>query len=382
MKKRLLCLMLAVGLLAVSCGKQKPGITSGDAVIISDALKEKGKESVPEEVPEILEGSLQTEETAAPAVTVSPVKKSYEKIYSKEKVSLYDTGTAVIGDTGYEIYNYVDSAANSYARAVNQAGKQLGKSVNIYNMVVPTSVGITLPDNRVSKVGSSDQKKAMQKIAKKLSRSVTSISLYDVMMKHRTEYIYFRTDHHWTAKGAYYAYQQFCESTGRVSHRLSEYKTDSFRSFIGTFYSDSGKNKNLRKDTMKVYYPLSRKVSMKYMNEDGKMGSGEVIEDATHYGISLKYCAFIGGDNPYTVIHNKERKDGSSCIVVKESFGNAMIPYLTDHYEKIYVIDYRYWDGSLAKLVKSKKVQDVLFVNNISMTRNTYLIGKLSQITK
>lgn len=382
MKKRLLCLMLAVGLLTVACGKQTPGTTFGDTVIISDALKEEGQASGTGETPEILEGSLKTEETAEPAATVAPVKQSYEKIYSKEKVSLYDTGTAVIGDAGYEIYNYVDSAADSYAHAVSMAGRLLGKRVNVYNMVVPTSVGITLPDNRVSKVGSSDQKKAIRKIEKKLSKSVTSISLYDVMMRHRTEYIYFRTDHHWTAKGAYYAYQQFCESTGRVPHQLSEYKTDSFRSFIGTFYNDSGKNKNLRKDTMKVYYPLSRKVSMKYKNEDGKMRSGEVIEDATHYGISLKYCAFIGGDNPYTVIQNKEKKDGSSCVVVKESFGNAMIPYLTDHYEKIYVIDYRYWDGSLSKLVKDKKVQDVLFVNNISMTRNTYLIGKLSQIIK
>ena len=67
-------------------------------------------------------------------------------------------------------------------------------------------------------------------------------------------------------------------------------------------------------------------------------------------------------------------------MVVKESYGNAFVPYLADHYEKIYVIDYRYWKGSISDLAKQHKAQDVIFINNISMTRNAYLIGKIAQI--
>ena len=80
-----------------------------------------------------------------------------------------------------------------------------------------------------------------------------------------------------------------------------------------------------------------------------------------------------------TVITNKNIKDSSSCVVVKESFGNALVPYLTDHFSKIYVIDYRYWNGKLSHLVKDKKIQKIFFINNISMTRNSYLVGKLNQ---
>lgn len=107
-----------------------------------------------------------------------------------------------------------------------------------------------------------------------------------------------------------------------------------------------------------------------------------MIHDVSNYPLAIKYSAFIAGDNPYTMIQNKDITDGSSCIVIKESFGNAFVPYLTDHYSKIYVIDYRYWDGDLFSFAQKKKVNDVIFVNNLSMIRSDYLTGRLAQITK
>ncbi len=80
------------------------------------------------------------------------------------------------------------------------------------------------------------------------------------------------------------------------------------------------------------------------------------------------------------MIRNKDITDGSSCIVVKESYGNAFVPFLADHYQTIYIIDYRYWEGDLYDFIKKKKLREVILVNNISMTRNSYLIGKLAQI--
>ena len=119
---------------------------------------------------------------------------------------------------------------------------------------------------------------------------------------------------------------------------------------------------------------------MVYTTTKGSSNSWEVIYDVSDYPSSIKYSTFIAGDNPFTVITNKNLQDGSSCVVVKESFGNAFVPFLVDHYEKIYVVDYRYWEGSLIDLAKEKKVDDVIFVNNLSMTRSDYLTGKLGQI--
>ena len=86
------------------------------------------------------------------------------------------------------------------------------------------------------------------------------------------------------------------------------------------------------------------------------------------------------GDNPYTVIENPDLTDGSACIVVKESFGNAFVPFLVDHYQTVYVVDYRYYTGSITALARSKGVSDVLFVNNLSAIRGSYQIGKLNGV--
>ena len=132
-------------------------------------------------------------------------------------------------------------------------------------------------------------------------------------------------------------------------------------------------------DVVTAYYPHNDSV-MHVTASDGQKYDWPVIYDVTNYGAALKYSAFIASDNPYTVIENKDLNDGSSCIVVKESFGNAFVPFLVDHYQKIYVIDYRYWTGSISKFAQENKVQDVLFLNNLSMIRNKSLVGKLHRV--
>ena len=416
MTKRIICVELLLCILCTSCGRFGPDVSSGDEVVISKALQDpestnqdflmpgengKSKLSPVTPFPHAQEAAKQidnplpsasAQESTEPTESLSPASTqdeaetsdaptaTYEPIISHDKVKLYNsTGTAVIGDTGYEIYNYVSSAAETYAKTINRAGSKLGKSYHLYAMIAPTSVGITVPDNKVDKLSSSDQQKAIQDIYKKIKKPVQKIELYDTMMRHRTEYIYFRTDHHWSALGAYYAYHQFCVDTERTPYGLYQYRKESFGNFIGTFYGDSNKNKKLRKDTLEVYYPRSE-LTMKTRTDQGKMVSSKVIEDASGYGISAKYSAFLGGDNAYSVITNKDIKDDSACIVVKESYGNALVPFLADHYHKVYVVDYRYWTGKLSELAKQNKVQDIIFINNISMTRNLYLVGKLSQI--
>ena len=72
--------------------------------------------------------------------------------------------------------------------------------------------------------------------------------------------------------------------------------------------------------------------------------------------------------------------EGPSCIVVKESFGNCFLPFLVNHYKTVYVVDYRYYDGTVSALAQEKGVDDVLLLNNVSMTRNEGLINSFSNI--
>ena len=314
---------------------------------------------------------------------VTTTKPASSNVITTSDKPYQSGGVYVVGSAGYEMYNYVGSLAEKYQSTVNAVADSLSGVSQVYAMAIPLSSGITLPDELFSDIPGSDQAQAEKDILAGMGQNVKTIPLHDVMMSHRTEYIYFRTDHHWTALGAYYAYVQFCTAKGITPHNLSDYEVSQFPGFLGSFYNDGGKPDAMKNDpdTVNAYHPVSATASMKYGdNENSTLTGGQVIFDESTASASLKYGTFIMGDNPFTVIENPEVSNGESCIVVKESFGNAFVPFLVDHYQTVYVVDYRYYSGSVTQLARDKGVKDVLFVNNLSAIRGSYQMGKLSGV--
>ena len=326
------------------------------------------------------EGGDQTDADKSGVTTTKPASSNVITTSDKPYQS---GGVYVVGSAGYEMYNYVGSLAEKYQSTVNAVADSLSGVSQVYAMAIPLSSGITLPDELFSDIPGSDQAQAEKDILAGMGQNVKTIPLHDVMMSHRTEYIYFRTDHHWTALGAYYAYVQFCTAKGITPHNLSDYEVSQFPGFLGSFYNDGGKPDAMKNDpdTVNAYHPVSATASMKYGdNENSTLTGGQVIFDESTASASLKYGTFIMGDNPFTVIENPEVSNGESCIVVKESFGNAFVPFLVDHYQTVYVVDYRYYSGSVTQLARDKGVKDVLFVNNLSAIRGSYQMGKLAGV--
>ena len=314
---------------------------------------------------------------------VTTTKPASSNVITTSDKPYQSGGVYVVGSAGYEMYNYVGSLAEKYQSTVNAVADSLSGVSQVYAMAIPLSSGITLPDELFSDIPGSDQAQAEKDILAGMGQNVKTIPLHDVMMSHRTEYIYFRTDHHWTALGAYYAYVQFCTAKGITPHNLSDYEVSQFPGFLGSFYNDGGKPDAMKNDpdTVNAYHPVSATASMKYGdNENSTLTGGQVIFDESTASASLKYGTFIMGDNPFTVIENSEVSNGESCIVVKESFGNAFVPFLVDHYQTVYVVDYRYYSGSVTQLARDKGVKDVLFVNNLSAIRGSYQMGKLAGV--
>ena len=314
---------------------------------------------------------------------VTTTKPASSNVITTSDKPYQSGGVYVVGSAGYEMYNYVGSLAEKYQSTVNAVADSLSGVSQVYAMAIPLSSGITLPDELFSDIPGSDQAQAEKDILAGMGQNVKTIPLHDVMMSHRTEYIYFRTDHHWTALGAYYAYVQFCTAKGITPHNLSDYEVSQFPGFLGSFYNDGGKPDTMKNDpdTVNAYHPVSATASMKYGdNENSTLTGGQVIFDESTASASLKYGTFIMGDNPFTVIENSEVSNGESCIVVKESFGNAFVPFLVDHYQTVYVVDYRYYSGSVTQLARDKGVKDVLFVNNLSAIRGSYQMGKLAGV--
>ena len=288
-----------------------------------------------------------------------------------------------VGDTGFEMYTYSDETAKKYAICINKVADNLAGTARVFTLCPPLSSGITLPDDLFGLTVFSDQKAAEKSILGYLDENVNTVALYDTLMQHRTEYICYRTDHHWTGLGAYYAYTQFCDAAGWTAHALTDYRTADFPGFLGSFYNDSGKSDKLstNPDTVTAYYPVSPVVTMSVTEKSGNViDFDSVIYDESTAPAAFKYGAYIYGDNPFTVITNESLTDGSSCVVIKDSFGNAFVPFLPDHYQTVYVIDYRHWSGSLTEFVKTNGVQDVVFCNNLSSIRNNSLMGDLYRI--
>lgn len=293
----------------------------------------------------------------------------------------------LIEDAGYEYYNFVEENTNNYIKLVSDAGEALSGTSTLYEMVVPTSMDIMLPESYISEhnVNSSDQRKAIEDYMypsiKNMNPDVKTVSLFDALKLHSNEYIYFRTDHHWTQLGAFYAYQEFCKVANFTPLELSDFEKESYDGFLGSFYRDclSGAMQ-ANPDTVDAYIPPVD-ASLTYTTSDGTVVENQpVIMDGSNYDPEYLYLIFISGDQPYEEIVNNSLDDGSACIVVKESFGNAFVPFLVPHYQHVYVVDYRYYTGSVVDLAREKNAQDVILINNISMTRSADRISDLSTV--
>lgn len=369
MKKKIVCLLILSTLILSACGSKPTSVKK--------ELKDEVKLNTTET--DALDANQGSEIDNNNQDKTSEDTKSYEKIESSDQI-IEKGSVVVVGNTGYEIYNYREDTAENYAKTVSALGKELNGKADVYDMLVPLSSEITFPDNLKNKINSSDQKKAMEDIFGKMEDSVKKVDIYDSLMSHRKEYIYFRTDHHWTALGAYYAYQKFCEVKGIEAEAVDGYETKKFDNFMGSFYNDT-KVESLKSkpDTIEAYVPKAD-AKLNVTAADGSNFDWSIINDVKDYKPEVKYSTFVAGDNPMSVITNNDLTDGSSCVVVKESFGNAFIPFLVDHYQTVYVVDYRYWEGNLKSFVEEKGVKDILLLNNLSMIRNKYLVGQFQKV--
>lgn len=320
-----------------------------------------------------------TKETA-PKTT--PTKKG-DKADKIKNVDEKLDNVFISGNRAYSVYGFNQAAVDKYTATINRFADKVPNS-KVYDVVVPTSSGIYLSDKTTKELGGTNQKKAINYIYKHLNKKVNKVDAFSEIDNHSKEYLYFRTDHHWTARGAYYAYSQYMKKAGMKPSKLSDYKHRAFKGFLGTSYAYSNQSSALGNtpDTVHTYQPKATN-TMKYtdrLNQPNQ--TGKIIADASKYDEASKYMTFIAGDEPYEEIHNPTVKNGSSVVVVKESFGNAFVPFLVNNYENVYVVDYRYYDDQLAKLVNEKHIQNVVFLNNISAASTDTLIDNIARITE
>lgn len=285
-------------------------------------------------------------------------------------------GFYVSGDTAYELYAFSESGARRYAALINKAAETLSGKATVYDMVIPLHYSFALSADVQDSMSLPDSSQVIGYINSGLDSAVRTVDAHTALMAHRDEYIFFRTDHHWTATGAYYAYEAYCRKAGITPTPLASYEKLSFGGFLGTLYAKTGQPAALgnNPDAVEAYVPKGTNAMTTHQSDGQTVTTYQIVNrqtDKWYVAAASKYNCFIAGDHPLIEIHNPsvspDRK-GSTVLLVKESFGNAFAPFLVDSYESIYIIDYRYYDGNLADFVTKNGVDDVIFLNNIVAT--------------
>jgi len=356
------------------------GVRVDDVKFHGVGVIESSEEESPEEEEssEIEESSEESSETEESSKEESSSEESSEQSESSQESSfpeddpadrpngiemeegLVTNGILVIDNQGIMLYGGSLKVGQNYANIVNNYKKQLGSNVNVYSMVIPTSVAYYLPEKYASYTAS--QFKNIKNIHDHLSGDVHDVDVYSVLAKHTDEPIYTRTDHHWAALGAYYAAEEFARVAGVPFADISTYQKVSVPGYVGTLYTYTKDADLLNNPEDFVYYKPSAPFDTYYYNTSYQGGNkGAFFIDFTNMKGSL-YCTFMGGDAKIVRLETGVN-NGRKLIVLKESYGNAIIPFLTSSFEEIYVVDIRYFELNVIDFMRQHGITDVLFAN-------------------
>lgn len=360
-------------------GEEKQADEIPDINDNTEAVTETTTAATTEAATEDTEAGATTEATTEKVREVDPPdsKGMDEEIQNQIQQNLY-----VKGDAAYSVYYFGKENCTNYVAALNNVAAELKGQTTVYNILVPNNSGVMLSEDELSKLAGSDQEQAIDYYYSIESDDVKTVDTIKILREHNDEYLYFRTDHHWTQLAAYYVYQNFCKVKGIEAHDLTYYDKKEFKNFLGTFYSTLGNsNMEANPDTVDAYVPKGTN-DMTFWDTDGKEWNWNVIYDVDSWASSSKYMTFIGGDRPMEVIENPQIKDGSSCVVLKESYGNCFVPFLVDHYQTVYVLDYRYTTVNVLDFVKEKQADDLIIINNITIIGSTSVVDLISGLLK
>ena len=285
----------------------------------------------------------------------------------------------VFKNRAFEMFGGGPAMGKSYANVLNSYNRMGIPGLQVYNLIIPVALEFEITEkyNKLQR----PNRPAIENIYNSLDSNIKKVWAIDEIRKHRTEYIYFNTDHHWTSLGAYYAYRAFCETAGLTPVSLDTIPFKTKPAFLGSLYRltrDPGLQNN--PDSVKYYlFPDSLNF---YIGTNEKL---RYWIKSKMYAESVKgafsYSVFLQGDLPIVKIET-QKKNGRKIAIVKESYGNAFAPFLSNNYEKIVVVDQRYYTGDFTGMLKAEGINELLFINNIFAAHTPFHINKIKGLKK
>lgn len=234
--------------------------------------------------------------------------------------------------------------------------------LKMHMLIAPNAANI-LKEKLPAFIATEDQNAQLKRTEEIVSAAgIQWIDAAKTLNQHKNEEIYYRTDHHWTTKGAYYAFQEAAGDLGILQEEMTAFVPHTVtEAFNGTLSATSGYERS-RRENIDIYLPEKNdtKVVVNYVEEKEKsasMYSSEKLEEKDKYGM------FLNGNHALVDIKTTSEKN-RRLLILKDSYANCFVPFLTPYYREIVLVDPRYYYGDLDDLIEEDRITDVLFLYN------------------
>ena len=243
---------------------------------------------------------------------------------------------------------------------------------NAKAMFVPTKSGVL--SSKLPMFAQAEADSRFFALAEKQMPKDRQILVSDVLKAHEQEYIYYRTDHHWTTLGAYYAYTAWAEGMGFTPLPAQQFTvTPVCSTFLGTTYAKV--RTGGRDDTIHLYEQnKAPKYTFEYNNGETELDS---FYDLSKLKGDDPYSVFFGGNQAIADISKEGAKGKKTLLMIKDSFGNCFAPFAASHYARTIVVDLRYVNLPVSKLLKIYPADDILILYNSAQFMKDKDISKL-----
>lgn len=314
--------------------------------------------------------SAQPTEAPTPAPTPSPTPEPTPPPIPDDGSDGYlSSGVYIWQNKAFELFYGSTDAAAAYAQAISGYQQQL-PGTTVYNMVVPNHSEFGLPERIRNDMGCTSQRENLSDVFANYTEGsqVIPVDIYDALDYHKDQYLYFNTDTHWAPLGAYWAYTAFCEAANQTAAPLSDFTVSTVEDFTGYLYTATGESCLAENpDHIDLYEPgFDYTIELSYDGVSFTELSGMYAPDE-----GMGYSMVLWGDNPLVRITNHDDASGRKLLLVKDSYGNAIAPFLAANYSEVHVADFRSFPGKLPAYCQENGITDVLFFNNV-MSANTY----------
>ena len=284
------------------------------------------------------------------------IKTSFEKLLGKTKIN-----SVYLGKKNYLIQSFTEASEEETSAKINAINSFFNEHSNLNTniMLVPTATKVLeeyLPPFSVN----DDELAFIDKVFSELNESIIKINPYNALYENKDNYVYYKTDHHWTSNGADIAYTEFCKALGLTAKSKDEFDivnvTDKF---YGSLSSKIGVLGNTS-DSIELYVPKYSPMVVNYISEQFKSST---LFKSEALNTKDKYEVFTGGNHP--LINIKSTGDPSKkLLLIKDSYANCFLPFLTSHYGEIFVVDLRYYYDNINTLIENNSITDLLFLFN------------------